>query len=71
MKITVLVKPKSKIEKIEELEDGSFVVRVNALPIDGQANKRVIEMLAKHFKRPKSSIQLLSGTKGKKKLFSL
>ena len=71
MKINVHVKTKSKIEKVEELSDDEFIVWVNALPVDGKANKRVIELLAKHLKVPKSKIELSTGSKSKKKVFKL
>ena len=71
MRITVAVKPNSKKELVQEQEDGSFIVRVNALPVDGKANARVIELLAKYFDVSKSSIQLVSGPQSKKKIFSV
>lgn len=69
MKITVAVKPNSKKELVEELSDGSYVVRVNVPPIEGKANERVIELLSEHFRIPKSLISLVSGQKSKKKIF--
>jgi uncharacterized protein (TIGR00251 family) len=71
MKITVTVKPNSKKESVEEQPDGSYLVRVNVPPVDGKANERVIELLAGHFRRPKSLITLVSGPKSKKKIFSI
>lgn len=71
MTISVSVKTNSKIESVEEQSDGTYVVRVHVPPIDGKANERIRELLAKHFGLPKNSIEILSGTKGKKKKFSL
>lgn len=71
MRISVSVKPNSRKESVEELPDGSYLVRVNAPPTEGRANERVIELLAEHFKRPKSAIELRSGHKGKKKTFNI
>lgn len=71
MKITVAVKPNSKKEAVEILPDGSYLVRVNAPPVEGAANERVVELLAKHFKRPKSSIALVSGHRSKRKIFEI
>lgn len=71
MKINVAVKPNSKKELVELMPDGSYTVRVNVPPVDGKANERVIELLSKHFKQPKSLITLLSGPKSKKKIFSV
>ena len=71
MKINVQVKTKSKSEGVEELEDGSYVVRVNVPPIEGKANKRIIELLAKHLGKPKSHIRLVNGAKSKNKVFEV
>ena len=70
MKISVQVKPNSKKESVE-LTDGVYIVRVNAPPVEGAANERVIELLAEHLDRPKSSIQLVSGHRSKRKIFLL
>ena len=71
LKIQVIVKPNSRLEAVEEVDDRQFVVKVNAPPVDGKANKRVIEVLSKHFKVPKSRIHLVAGQKGKKKTFAI
>lgn len=71
MKISVTVKTNSKVESIEKLEDGSFLIRVRVPPVEGRANERIIEMLAEYFKLSKSSIELVSGFKGKKKVFEI
>ena len=71
MKIVVAVKPNSRIESVEIMADGSLLIRVNAAPVDGRANDRVIELLSEYFKKPKSSFSLLRGHKGKKKIFEV
>lgn len=71
MKITVSVKPNSRIESVEAMADGSLLIRVNAPPVDGRANERVIELLSEHFKKPKSKFKLLRGHNSKKKTFQI
>lgn len=71
MKITVSVKPNSRKEGVEPQPDGSVVVRVNAPPIEGRANSRVIELLSEHFGCPKSRVRLVSGARGKRKIFEV
>lgn len=71
MKVTVIVKPNSRKESIEPLPDKSLQVRVNAPPIEGKANTRIIELLSEYFKKPKSCFQLVSGHRGKKKIFEI
>lgn len=68
MKYTILVKPRSKKESVTLEKDGFLVVRVNALPLEGEANKRVVELIAKHFKTTKTSVRILIGLQSKKKI---
>lgn len=70
-KVSVSVKPNSKVESVTQNEDGSLTVKVRAPPVDGKANERVIELLAEHFGKPKSRIALLHGSTGKKKIFEI
>lgn len=71
LKVSVTVKPNSKKESVTINPDGSLVVRVNAPPVDGAANERVIELLAEHFNRAKSKIELISGHQSKHKRFEI
>jgi uncharacterized protein (TIGR00251 family) len=71
MKVSVTVKPNSRTEKVEQISPNEYLVRVNAPPAEGKANERVIELLAKHLNVPKSRIELSSGGKSKKKIFTV
>ena len=42
-------------------------IKITAQPIDGKANKAVIEYLSKTFKIPKTSIEILKGETSKDK----
>ena len=46
-------------------------MRVGAPPEKGKANERVRELLAEHFKIPKSRIFLVSGATFREKVFSI
>ena len=59
--IKIRVSTGAKTEKVEQMSDGSFKVRVNAPPEKGKANERVIELLAEHFQVSKSKVAILSG----------
>ena len=71
MKIKVTVKANSKQQKIEESADGSLIVRLKSPPVDGKANRELIEMLAKQFKVAKSQISIKSGLSSKNKLVEI
>ncbi len=71
MKVTVIAKPNSRKESIVANPDGSLSIKVNAVPEDGKANKRIVEMLANYYNTPKSAIHLMSGSTSKKKIFQI
>lgn len=71
MRISVAVKTNSKKESVEKQEDGSYLVRVRALPVEGKANERIRELLAEHFQVAKKLVTIVSGLKAKKKIFDI
>jgi uncharacterized protein YggU (UPF0235/DUF167 family) len=71
VKVVVTVKPNSRQEGVILRPDGSLLVRVNAPPVDGRANERVIELLSEHLGKPKSSIRLVRGASAKLKVFDV
>ena len=71
MILSIVVKANAKREQVEQIADGSYRVSVNAPPLEGKANDAVIQVLADHFSIPKSTIQIIRGKKGKKKLVEL
>ena len=69
MKYQVSVKLHSKLApRVIETAPDSIVVHVNAKPHDGAANREVIKLLSKHFKVPKTSIQIITGEKSRHKV---
>jgi len=71
MKITVNVHPNSKKPRIEKDLLGTLHVYVIEPPLEGRANKAVVEALAKYFKTKKNNVFLVSGTKSKNKIFEI
>ena len=71
MKITVRVRPNAKRAEVKEISAGSFTVRVNAKPVDGAANIRLIEILAEHFKVPFGAIRIISGATSREKVIEI
>jgi uncharacterized protein (TIGR00251 family) len=67
MQKQVKVKPNSKKQLIEESTDGSLTVYLKSPPVDGKANKELIELLAKKFHLPKSQIRIKSGLSSRTK----
>lgn len=43
------------------MHDGALKVALHAKPVEGEANRVLIEALSAHFKVPKSKIKILKG----------
>jgi len=71
MKVSVIVHPNSKKSRIEKDLMEMLHVYVNAPPLEGKANKAVIDALADFFKIKKNGIILLNGAKSKNKIFEV
>ncbi len=71
MRISVKVKPNARENTINEVAPGSFEVRVSVPPEKGKANKKVLDLLARHFHTAKSNIELISGETNKEKVFEI
>jgi len=71
MIINVSVKTRANCAKIEQLSNTIFKIWVTEPPEKGKANKKVIELVAKHLKIPKSSIFIKAGTKSSDKLIEI
>ena len=64
--VNIRISPNAK--KNEIITDGEIVkIKITAQPIDGKANKALIEYLSKNFKIPKSSIKIIIGDTSKDK----
>ena len=64
--VNLRISPNAK--KNEIIKDGDIIkVKITALPIDGKANKALVEYLSKNFKIPKTSIEILKGETSKEK----
>jgi uncharacterized protein (TIGR00251 family) len=71
MRIKVKVKPNAKKEEIKKIEDDYYEVKVTVVPEKGKANKKVVELLSKYFKVPKSRIVLVRGEASREKIFDI
>jgi uncharacterized protein (TIGR00251 family) len=70
VKISVTVKPNSKVDDVVSSFDG-LVVRVKEPPKEGKANKAVIMLLAGFYNVPRSNVNIVSGQGGRKKIVEI
>ena len=71
-KIKIKVLPRSSQNKIiGKMTDGTLKVKLTAPPIDGEANKKLIELFSKEWKISKSKIKIIKGLKSKNKVVEI
>ena len=70
MKLHVRVIPNARRNEIARRE-GQLILRVNAPPIDGKANKAAVEFLAQFLEVPRSKVTLLAGENSRHKIFEI
>jgi uncharacterized protein len=71
MKYKITVKPNAKKNEVTCSDDGTLIIRVAVPPIEGKANEKVIEVLSDYFNKPKRSISIKYGFRGKNKIIEV
>ncbi len=70
-RIWFTVKPRAKTEEVRKTDEGQYLASVHAPPQQGKANKALIELLANYFSVPKTSVKIIRGQKGRRKLIEV
>ncbi len=68
-KITVLAKPASKTNQVEQIDATTYLVRTTAPAQKGRANQAILKLLAKHLHLSRSQLVLVAGDKSPIKEF--
>lgn len=71
MQKKVKVKPSSKQQRIEELEDGSLIVYLKSPPIDGKANAELITLISQKYQVKKSDVIIKLGLSSRHKVVEI
>ncbi len=76
LKLSVRLTPGAKVDRVEGGEVDAagkswLRIRVAAPPVDGQANKALVQFLAKRWRLPKSAIAITSGETARNKTLTL
>ena len=64
--LNIKISPNASKNEIIKSDEG-VKLKITAQPIDGKANKAVIEYLSKNFKIPKTSFEIIRGETSKEK----
>lgn len=71
MIINIKVTPRSSKNEILPQPDGSYKIRLTVPPVDGAANKKIIELLSDYFDVAKSRVVIVRGEGSKKKVIEI
>lgn len=68
--ISFKISPNASKNEIIKTDEG-IKIKITAQPVDGKANKALVEFLSKQFKIPKTSIEIVKGHTSKEKTLLL
>jgi uncharacterized protein len=71
MKKQVEIKPNAKTQQLVTESDGSLTAYLKSSPVDGKANKELIQVLAEFFDVSKSDISIKQGLSSRMKLIEI
>lgn len=70
MKISIKVKPKSRLPGVTKVS-GGFLVSVKAVAEGGKANEEAAQLLSDYFSVAKSSVKIVSGLTARNKIVEI
>ncbi len=68
---TVKVKPHSRKGPLVLVDGENITVYLREKPVDGEANRALIALLAQHFHAPKTTVHIKSGLRGRQKYIEI
>ena len=71
MRLKVRVVPRSAKNALMLREDGSYRARLNAPPVDGKANRALIDLVSENFKVKRSAVKIVSGHRSRDKVMEI
>lgn len=69
--IRVKVRPNARSSSLEEQDDGTFIARLKAPPVDGKANAELVALIARRFGVSRSAVTIKAGAGARLKLVSV
>ena len=71
MKIFVKAKPSAHEEKVIKIDETNFEVSVKEPPIQGRANRAILNALSKYFNTPLFKMRIISGHTSRQKIIEV
>ena len=69
--LRIRVIPNAKKTEFAGYREGELMLRLNAPPVDGKANKAAVEFVSRYFGVPRSSVLLVGGERSRHKIFQI
>ena len=69
LKIRVI--PNAKRNQLTGYREGELILRLNAPPIEGKANKAAVDFVSQYFGVPRSAVRLVGGERSRHKIFQI
>jgi uncharacterized protein (TIGR00251 family) len=66
--LAIRVQPRAKRTEVAGEREGAIVIRTNAPPVDGKANRAVCKLIAKRVGVPASAVSIVRGESARDKL---
>lgn len=71
MILKIRVVPNARKTEFTGYRDGELLLRLNAPPVDGKANKAAIDFIARYLSVSRSSVRLAGGERSRHKIFEI
>jgi uncharacterized protein (TIGR00251 family) len=71
LKLDILVQPRASKNAVVGWQGGALKVRLAAPPVDGEANRALLDFLAKELGLKKRQVTLSSGTASRRKVIEI
>ncbi|HLH30681.1 MAG TPA: DUF167 domain-containing protein [Terriglobia bacterium] len=71
MTLKIRVIPNARKTEFAGYREGELLLRLNAPPVDGKANKAAVEFVARYFGVSRSSVELVGGERSRHKIFEI
>ena len=65
------IKPRSRRQRLVRTAEGDLCLELTAPPVGGKANEAAIDFLARSLHLPRSSVEIVTGAKSRRKLFRI
>ena len=66
--LQIKVKPQARVSELTQAEDGTWLAKLKAPPVDGKANEELVALVAEKFRCKKANVTIKAGASGRTKL---